>query len=98
MPSVPLSMAPEKHINTTVPGTLLCSAALLLSCIEGWLLVGARAGSLQAPVQGNTLGFLENTCKIFGYHQSVISNPQTLCGIRCGPVLASHAKRGTPAK
>lgn len=49
-------------------------------------------------MQGNTLGSLENICETFGYHQSVTSNPQTLSGIRCGPVLASHAKRGIPAK
>lgn len=61
MPNVPLSMASEKHINTAVPGILLCSAALLLSCTESWLMVGARVGSLQAFVQGDTLGFLENT-------------------------------------
>lgn len=73
LPELATSSTKKKHgswrkVNVTVPGILLCSAVSLFSHIESWL-IGVLSGFLSGSRAVKYS--LENTCKTFGYHQSL---------------------------
>lgn len=102
LPEMATSSTKKKHgswrkVNVTVPGILLCSAVLLFSRIQSWLIVGFARVFVRLSCS-EILFFGEHMQNFWVSPVFATSNPQTLCGVRCRPVLASHTKHGIPVK